>query len=80
MQGTEKKYFCEYETCNYMYPELYTRKRIFCKNAKFGSVALALYYVSYFNASLSRYHLVNLFCITICKVIQSSSYFNQELR
>ena len=52
-----------------MYAALYTRKQDFCKNVKFGSVALAFDYVSCFNASLSRYHLVNLFCITICKVL-----------
>ena len=52
-----------------MYPALYTRKRSFCKNVKLGSAALAFHYVSCFNASLSRYHLVNLFCITICKVL-----------
>ena len=52
-----------------MYAALYTRKQNFCKNVKFGSVTLAFNYVSCFNASLSRYHLVNLFCITICKVL-----------
>ena len=31
----------------------YTRKRSFCKNAKFGSVVLASHYISRFNASLS---------------------------
>ena len=52
-----------------MYAALYTRKRISCKNVKFGSVVLAFYYVSCFNASLSGYHIVNLFFITLCKVL-----------
>ena len=45
------------------------RKRSFCKNVKFGSVALAIHYVSCFNASLSHYHIVNLFCVNLCKVL-----------
>ena len=51
-----------------MYAALYTRKRSFCKNVKFGSFALAFHYVSCFNTSLSRYHVVDLFRITLWKV------------
>ena len=40
-----------------MYAELYKRKRSFCKNVNFGSVALAFHYGSCFNASISRYTL-----------------------
>ena len=40
-----------------MYAGLYKRKRSFCKNVNFGSVALAFHYGSCSNVSLSRYTL-----------------------
>ena len=52
-----------------MYAALYTRKQSFCKNVKFGSVALAFHYASCFNASLLTYHAVSLFSITLWKVL-----------
>ena len=36
---------------------LYKRKRSFCQNVNFGLVALAFYYGSCFNASISGYTL-----------------------
>ena len=52
-----------------MYAALYTRKPSFYNNVKFGLDVLVFHYVSCFNTSLSRYHVVTLFCITLSKLL-----------
>ena len=57
MHGTERNIFT-----NRKFLTIYVRSTLreiteFCKNVKYGSVALAFQYGSCFNASLSRYTL-----------------------
>ena len=80
--------------CSYVCTQHFTRKKSFCKNVTFSSVALIFQYGGCFNASLSRYAMqiyfvlkVNSEKITgpstvklpIQSVMQSCSCLNQEL-
>ena len=57
------KYFSEQEICNYLCVQHFTHEN------RVLAVALPFHYVSCFNAILSRYHIVNLFCIALYKVL-----------